>query len=61
MIAMRLCQASGCLMTVLYILVVNRRMSRDQRSKDNWALLYACEMAHKTGSHVVVTFNLVRL
>lgn len=35
------------------------RMSREQRSKDNWALLYACEMAQKTDSNVVVCFNLV--
>lgn len=35
-------------------------MSRDQRVKDNWALLYACEVAERSGSHVVVAFNLVR-
>ena len=35
------------------------RMSRDQRSKDNWALLYACEVAQRSGSNVVVAFNLV--
>ncbi|DBA93622.1 hypothetical protein WJX82_009822 [Trebouxia sp. C0006] len=34
-------------------------MSRDQRSKDNWALLYACEVAQRSGSNVVVAFNLV--
>ena len=36
------------------------RMSRDQRSKDNWALLYACEVAQRSGSNVVVAFNLVQ-
>ncbi len=36
------------------------RMSRDQRSKDNWALLYACEVAQRSGSNVVVAFNLVK-
>ena len=36
-------------------------MSRDQRSKDNWALLYACEVAQRSGSGVVVAFNLVHL
>ncbi len=35
-------------------------MSRDQRVKDNWALLHACEVAAKTGSPVAVVFNLVR-
>jgi len=35
------------------------RMSRDQRSKDNWALLYACEVAQRSGANVVVAFNLV--
>ena len=35
-------------------------MSRDQRSKDNWALLYACEVAQRSGSNVVVAFNLVQ-
>ncbi|KAL3156827.1 hypothetical protein ABBQ38_001097 [Trebouxia sp. C0009 RCD-2024] len=34
-------------------------MSRDQRVKDNWALLYACEVAERSGSNVVVAFNLV--
>ncbi|GAQ81945.1 Deoxyribodipyrimidine photolyase/cryptochrome [Klebsormidium nitens] len=34
-------------------------MSRDQRSADNWALLYAIEQAHKQGSSVAVIFNLV--
>ena len=28
--------------------------------KDNWALLYACEVAERSGSSVVVAFNLVR-
>ena len=36
-------------------------MSRDQRVKDNWALLYACEVAERSGSSVVVAFNLVRI
>ncbi len=36
------------------------RMSRDQRSKDNWALLYACEVAQRSGSNVVVAFNMVK-
>jgi deoxyribodipyrimidine photolyase len=35
------------------------RMSRDQRVNDNWALLYACEVAAKSGSPVAVAFNLV--
>lgn len=34
-------------------------VSRDQRSADNWALLYAIEQAHKQGSSVAVIFNLV--
>eukprot|EP00884_Botryococcus_braunii_P017486 jgi/Botrbrau1/4420/Bobra.0348s0010.1 len=34
-------------------------MSRDQRVNDNWALLYACEVAAKSGSNVAVAFNLV--
>jgi hypothetical protein len=34
-------------------------VSRDQRSMDNWALLYAIEQAHKLGSPVAVIFNLV--
>lgn len=34
-------------------------MSRDQRVADNWALLYACEQAAKTGAPVAVAFNLV--
>ena len=34
-------------------------MSRDQRMKDNWGLLYACEVAERSGSSVVVVFNLV--
>lgn len=28
--------------------------------KDNWALLYACEVAARTDSSVVLAFNLVR-
>ena len=36
-------------------------MSRDQRVKDNWALLHACEVAAKTGAPVAICFNLVRL
>jgi hypothetical protein len=38
---------------------VTCRMSRDQRIRDNWALLYAAEQATKQGSHVAVCFNLV--
>ncbi len=38
-----------------------RRMSRDQRIQDNWALLYACEQAAKSGAPVAICFNLVRL
>lgn len=34
-------------------------MSRDQRVTDNWALLYACEAAARTGAPVAVAFNLV--
>jgi deoxyribodipyrimidine photo-lyase len=34
-------------------------MHRDQRVKDNWALLYAQHRAKETGSHVVVVFCLV--
>ena len=34
-------------------------MSRDQRHRDNWALLYACEVAARSDSGVVVVFNLV--
>lgn len=34
-------------------------MSRDQRLKDNWALLYAAEQAAANGAHVAVAFNLV--
>jgi deoxyribodipyrimidine photo-lyase len=34
-------------------------MSRDQRIRDNWALLYAAEQATKRNSHVAVCFNLV--
>ena len=38
----------------------NRRMSRDQRVHDNWALIHACEQASKTGAPVAVAFNLAR-
>ena len=34
-------------------------MSRDQRVRDNWALLYACQQASRTGAPVAVAFNLV--
>eukprot|EP00252_Welwitschia_mirabilis_P013724 TRINITY_DN3022_c0_g1_i2.p1 TRINITY_DN3022_c0_g1~~TRINITY_DN3022_c0_g1_i2.p1 ORF type:complete len:511 (-),score=102.48 TRINITY_DN3022_c0_g1_i2:353-1885(-) len=34
-------------------------MSRDQRSRDNWALLYAAEKASEMGTAVAVVFNLV--
>ncbi|BBN06377.1 hypothetical protein MPTK1_3g20600 [Marchantia polymorpha subsp. ruderalis] len=34
-------------------------MSRDQRSRDNWALLYAVQEAKKRGVSVAVVFNLV--
>lgn len=34
-------------------------MSRDQRSRDNWALLYAVEQATKMKTSVAVAFNLV--
>ena len=34
-------------------------MSRDQRSIDNWALLYAFETAKKKGASLRVVFNLV--
>ena len=34
-------------------------MSRDQRVRDNWALLYACQQAAKSGAPVAVAFNLV--
>ena len=34
-------------------------MSRDQRSRDNWALLHACEVAKQQGTGVAVAFNLV--
>lgn len=33
-------------------------MSRDQRVKDNWALLYAQELAFKNDSELLVVFNL---
>ena len=35
-------------------------MSRDQRVKDNWALLHACEVAADSGAPVAICFNLVR-
>lgn len=34
-------------------------MSRDQRMKDNWALIYALEQAEAAGTNVAVVFNLV--
>ncbi|KAK9820163.1 hypothetical protein WJX72_006950 [[Myrmecia] bisecta] len=34
-------------------------MSRDQRVRDNWALLHACEVAAKSGAPVAIAFNLV--
>lgn len=34
-------------------------MSRDQRVVDNWALLYACQVAAKNNAPVAVAFNLV--
>ena len=34
-------------------------MSRDQRVNDNWALLYAMELAQKHDSHLAVAFCLV--
>lgn len=37
-----------------------RRMSRDQRLDDNWALLYAAEKARENDQQVAVAFNLVR-
>lgn len=37
-----------------------RRMSRDQRVRDNWALLHAAELAAQNGAPVAVAFNLVR-
>ena len=37
------------------------RMSRDQRMRDNWALLHSIEQAGKTGAPVAVVFNLVTL
>ena len=36
------------------------RMSRDQRVRDNWALLHAAEVAAQRGVPVAVAFNLVR-
>ncbi|MCO5614076.1 hypothetical protein L7F22_068357 [Adiantum nelumboides] len=34
-------------------------MSRDQRSCDNWALVFAIEQANRSGSPLAVVFNLV--
>lgn len=34
-------------------------MSRDQRMRDNWALLHALEQASKSGAPTAVAFNLV--
>jgi len=34
-------------------------MSRDQRAADNWALLFARELAKKTDSSLIVAFYLV--
>ncbi len=36
-------------------------MSRDQRMRDNWALLHSIEQAGRTGAPVAVVFNLVSL
>lgn len=36
------------------------RMSRDQRMRDNWALLHALEVARANGAPAAVAFNLVR-
>jgi len=36
-------------------------MSRDQRARDNWALLHAAELAVKSCAPVAVVFNLVRI
>jgi len=36
-------------------------MSRDQRARDNWALLHTAELAVKSGAPVAVVFNLVRI
>ena len=33
--------------------------SRDQRVRDNWALIYACDKAASNGVPVVVVFSLV--
>ncbi len=33
-------------------------MSRDQRARDNWALLHAAEVAGRSGAPVAVAFNL---
>ena len=35
------------------------RMSRDQRMRDNWALLHALEQAKQSGAPTAVAFNLV--
>lgn len=37
----------------------SRRMSRDQRVRDNWALIYAAQAAAKRGVPVAVAFSLV--
>ena len=34
-------------------------MSRDQRVRDNWALIYAAQAAAQRGVPVAVAFNLV--
>ena len=34
-------------------------MSRDQRARDNWALLHTAELAAQSGAPVAVAFNLV--
>ena len=34
-------------------------MSRDQRARDNWALLHTAELAAQKGAPVAVAFNLV--
>lgn len=50
-----------CRVEYMYESCVRRcRMSRDQRMKDNWALLHAFELAAESGGSVAVAFNLVR-
>jgi sugar/nucleoside kinase (ribokinase family) len=39
--------------------IVPIRMSRDQRARDNWALLHTAELAAQKGAPVAVAFNLV--